>query len=56
MSQVPQELVGTLRHVDTVDTRMARAFSYDNTILLSSTKLPYILRQEEIQTLISILT
>ena len=26
MSQVPQALVGTLRHVDIVDTRMAGAF------------------------------
>lgn len=34
-SQVPQELVGTPRHVDTVNIRVASAFLYDNTVAQS---------------------
>lgn len=37
VSQVPQDLVETLRHVHTVDSHMASAFKYDNNGLPSST-------------------
>lgn len=56
MSQVPQKLVGTLRHVDTVESHMVSAFLYDNTALLSSTKLSRVPRQDETWTLIIALT